>query len=387
MNTRSGLAMTRTEKSISKETFKELSIELTHKCALECMYCSSSANLSRNDFLHVDRIREIIVEVKEKFGVDTISLSGGETFLYPYFMELYDFLANHEFNILIYTSGITLNEDGIKVPVSNKVLQELYIQKGNPKLFLNIQGHERGLIERINGIDGSFELIEKSIANIVSENVYLGAHIVPYKANYKHLPEIVEYCRNKSFNEVSFLRFVPQGRGIDRDLFNTRAEFAQINASIESILELNENHENKLDIRLGHPINFLFLTGNEELYQREKTHYCRGGLDAPLILPNGDVCMCPAWKNLKEFSAGNIFAQNFEEIWESHYFHVFRDFIEHRYVKIREPCRSCEHLEICRGKCVAQRLLAHKDKQGDAPLEDLILFSPDPQCFKHVAGD
>jgi pyrroloquinoline quinone biosynthesis protein E len=254
-------------------------------------------------------------------------------------------------------------------------------------LFLNIQGHNKKSIEKINGVSGSYELIEKSIDNILSAGLYLGANIVPFKANYKLLPRIFDYCRNKSFNEVSFLRFVPQGRGINRDLFNTRAEFACINESMKSILQKIQNEKIKIDIRLGHPINFLFLTGSEKLYSKEETHYCRGG-DAPLILPSGDVSICPAWKNLKEFSVGNIYRQNFEEIWESYYFNVIRDFIKQGYKLIREPCRSCEYLESCRGKCVAQRLLAQKHKhiREDVTLEELLLFAPDPQCFKHLVG-
>lgn len=378
--------MKRIDKSNSEQTFKELSIELTHRCPLNCIYCSSNADIAKDEFIDLDRLLEIILEVKDKFGVNVISLSGGETFLYPRFSELYKFLANKNFKILIYTSGIILNQDGIRVPLSTDFLQKLRLQKDNPKLFLNVQGRDKESIEKINGVSGSYELIKQSIDHILSAGLYLGAHIVPFKANYKFLPEIVDYCRNKSFNEVSFLRFVPQGRGLDRDLFNTRAEFAYINESVKSILQRNQSEKIKIDIRLGHPINFLFLTGSEKLYGKEETHYCRGGLDAPLILPSGDVSMCPAWKNLREFSVGNIYQQNFEEIWGAHYFNVFRDFIKQGYKLIREPCRSCKHLESCRGKCVAQRLLAHKHIGEDTTLEELLLLAPDPQCFKQLVG-
>ena len=252
---------------------------------------------------------------------------------------------------------------------------------------MNIQGHNKRLIERINNLPGSFEMIEETIRNIFTVGIPLGANVVPFKLNYKCLPDIVKYCRNKAFTEVNFLRFVPQGRGSNCHYFNTRREVAEINQSIANILQDNNKCEDPIDIRLGHPINFLFLTGKEKLYLREPLHYCRGGTDAPLILPNGDVSMCPAWKNLKEFSAGNIYEKNFTDIWESRYFRIFRDFINLKYRELKEPCRKCIHLNICRGKCVAQRILEQKELGNNAPLEELIYFAPDPQCFKGLVNN
>ena len=141
--------MERIDKNDSEWTFEELSIELTHRCPLNCIYCSGSADIVKDEFIDLNR------------------------------------------------------------------------------------------------------LFEKSVDNILSVCLYLGAHIVPFKANYKLLPEIVDCCLNKFFNEVSFLRFVPQGRGINRDLFNTRAEFAYINESMKSILQRIQNEKIKIDIRLA----------------------------------------------------------------------------------------------------------------------------------------
>lgn len=136
--------------------FEELSIELTHKCTLNCIYCSSSAHINKDDFIDLSRIKEIIFEVKDKFGVNKISLSGGETFLYPYFKDLYNYLADNEFEILIYTSGLVQNKQGIRDSISKEILSNLYLHKDNPKIILNIQGHNKELVEKINGVPGSF---------------------------------------------------------------------------------------------------------------------------------------------------------------------------------------------------------------------------------------
>jgi radical SAM protein with 4Fe4S-binding SPASM domain len=340
--------------------------------------------MDRRENLDLNRLIGVIDEVKAKFHTDTISLSGGEIFLYPYFSDLYDYIKRRGFKILIYTSGVLVDEKREISPIERSILKKLYISKNNPKIILNINGYNKNTIERINRLPGSFEIIEKSIEHISSEEMYLGANIVPFKYNYMHLRNIVDYCRDKNFDEINFLRFVPQGRGSNHGLFNSRAEFARIIDTISEILRDNEHQNKKIRIRLGHPINFLFLKGNEKLYDQEKTYYCRAGLDAPLILPNGDVIVCPAWKNLGEFCLGNIYKQDFERIWNSSNLLKLRNFIAKDYVNMKEPCRSCEYLENCRGKCIAQRLLAQKSRVKDSCLEKLLQFSPDPQCFKHI---
>ena len=340
--------------------------------------------MERSENLDLNRLIEVIDEAKGKFHTDTVSLSGGETFLYPYFSDLYDYISTCGFKILIYTSGVLIDKKGEISPIKHSMLKKLYMSKNNPKIILNINGYNKNTIERINRLPGSFEIIEKSIEHISSEEMYLGANIVPFKYNYLHLRDIVNYCCDKGFDEINFLRFVPQGRGSNRDLFNSRAEFAKIIGSISDILRDNEHQDKRIRIRLGHPINFLFLKGNEKLYDQEKTYYCRAGLDAPLILPSGDVIVCPAWKNLGKFCLGNIYEKDFEEIWNSPNLIKLRNFIVKDYVNMKEPCRNCEYLENCRGKCIAQRLLAQESRVEDSSLEKLLTFSPDPQCFKHI---
>ncbi len=70
----------------------ELSIELTHRCPLNCAYCSSDSNSLINKFINFERIIEIIEEVYSKFNLKLVSLSGGETFLYHRFKDLFDYL-------------------------------------------------------------------------------------------------------------------------------------------------------------------------------------------------------------------------------------------------------------------------------------------------------
>lgn len=361
----------------------ELSIELTHRCSLNCVYCSSDSNKLIEKFINFERIVEIIEEVYSKFNLKQVSLSGGETFLYHRFKELFDYLMKKKIKVVIYTSGVIIGENGNLSSIKNDIIDILSKFRKDLIVIVNIQGHKKKLVEKINLTPGSFEFIQNSIRNLVLNGIDVQANIVPFKWNYNKIESIVEHCREIGIKGINFLRFVPQGRGGNPNLYNSRKEFKKINQNIIKILKKNNNSIHPIEIRLGHPINFLFLLGANRQYNSEENHYCRGGFDAPLILPDGKISMCPAWKNISKYYAGSIYSQSFTDIWSSKKFQIFRNFIDTKYKNLSLPCNNCEFLEQCRGKCVAQRILA-LSKNSNYKLEKIILKGPDPQCFKKL---
>jgi len=68
----------------------ELTIELTNKCLNNCIHCSSDAGERCARFLPLDRIYDVIDEIKP----EKIILSGGEPLLYPFLNELLPNIAN-----------------------------------------------------------------------------------------------------------------------------------------------------------------------------------------------------------------------------------------------------------------------------------------------------
>ena len=77
--------------------FNELSIELTKKCALNCIYCSSDASICCDENLDLARLKDTILHVKNIHRVKTISLSGGDPLLYSEFLNIFEFLKELKF--------------------------------------------------------------------------------------------------------------------------------------------------------------------------------------------------------------------------------------------------------------------------------------------------
>ena len=130
-------------------------------------------------------------------------------------------------------------------------------------------------------------------------------------------------------------------------------------------------------IRLGHPIDRRFL-----ISPKYKVPVCRGATDAPLIHPEGSVVMCPAWKELTRFRAGNIREQTLEDVMKNNpFYNIFHDFIHaDGYKNLVGKCQECPYLSKCKGGCVAQRLI-HNVGKANIPLEEAVKIGADPMCF------
>ncbi len=143
-------------------TFDELSIELTHKCTLNCVYCSSNSSLNNSLFLNLSKLIDTIKNVKKRFKITTISLSGGESFLHPDFFKLLKFLAYLKINLIIYTSGVLIDENNNLISLTEDIINSICDIKDRITVVFNIQGHNRVLIENINKIPNSFNIIKES---------------------------------------------------------------------------------------------------------------------------------------------------------------------------------------------------------------------------------
>lgn len=106
--------MARGARDTGIKRFDELSIELTHKCNLNCIFCSSQGSRDKTTFIEISRVKDVIEEVKNEFDIKKVSLSGGEPLLHNDFFELYYYLKNTDLKILIYSSGVLSNHEELK---------------------------------------------------------------------------------------------------------------------------------------------------------------------------------------------------------------------------------------------------------------------------------
>lgn len=354
----------------------EVSVEVSHRCSLECLFCSSSAGkISPTGELSLDEISGVLREAKA-LGATVLSISGGEPLLFPGIQSVLREAVNSGYTCSLYTCGILIDDHDHRHSVPDGVWQQMKEMCGADKLkvIFDLQGPDAKTVDHLMACDGAFDMITASIRGARREGFTCEAHMVPMKPNFRRIPEIASLAESLGLSQLSFLRFVPQGRGRDNldALALSPSEFYELQQILLTLKEDERLHRRKLTIRLGCPVDFLFL-----LDHSYPAHPCRGGTDAPLVLPDGSVHMCPAWKDLKHLAAGNIRQDSLTTIWSSSGFYSkFRDLVE-RPQQITGECQTCKELLTCKGGCAAQRILAHGPA---AAIEDCLFLSPDPLC-------
>ncbi len=353
---------------------KEINIEITHDCALKCIFCSSSSeHPSPCGQLDSKDIKRILEDGK-KCGASIFSISGGEPLLHKEIFEILEVASSLNYKVLLYTSGVIFDKNEKRIPVSEKIWKKIKGSCKDIKIIFNLQGATRNTVDKLMGVKGAFNLIIKSIKNAVSKELHCEAHFVPMRPNIKEFFDTITLANKLNLRKVSLLRFVPQGRGFENKdkLLLSHKEFLELQYAILRMEKEIEAKKSKTKIRLGIPIDFTFLVTNDK-----KIKTCRGAKDAPCILPNGDVYICPALKNIKHLKAGNIKSQSICDIWEnSKIFTDFRNLLKNL-SKFRGKCKKCTYFKFCQAKCPAQRILYYK---GEIKYPKCLYLTPDPAC-------
>jgi len=351
----------------------EVSIEVCHECSLNCIMCSSSAAYPEPvpNRLTLQEIKTILHDAKQ-IGAKYFSISGGEPLQRKDFNNILAYSLLYGYRVLLYTTGIIRNSDELRT-VDDLFLRKLSLI--NTVAIFDIQSHDPRTHDHIMQVPGSHDMSVDVIKRAIKMDIDVETHFVPQKDNWKQIEDYVYWLDELGVKKTSFLRLVPQGRAAENDVMITKQQFKRIQEVFYELL--NNRNDLKIKIRLGHPIDFQFLIDD-----KKPVNACRGGNDAPLITPWGSVHTCPAWKQLEHYSAGNVRHQSLKDIWEnSPMYRTFRWFIHEKgYLNMDKDskCHNCEFFHGCKGKCVAQRLIAYSDGR---PLEEAILLGTDPMCW------
>lgn len=345
---------------------EELSIELTNRCTLSCLHCSSGSVPKRmvGELAYQDH-RRLLKEARG-LGAKTLSLSGGNPLLYGNLTNLVweaDRLGYER--ILIYTTGHS--DSGHTVDVYPSV--DYLVGMSHVVWIFSLHSHNSWTNDFIMNTPGAWKDIITSIRWLRMKGRQVEVHMVPMKPNFNHISPLRTLCEGLGVSKLSLLRFVPQTRGrLNRDrLAMDVREFVEM----QKIIADEMVRESPVQLRAGCPIDFRHAIGEAD----RKARPCHAGDDLMLVRPTGSVHPCAAWKSLP--LDGNVKESSLADIWEgSHVFQAIRAFKAGEY-KLVSGCVSCKMIDSCMAGCPAQRLHAFGVSRT---MDDLTIGESDPLC-------
>lgn len=257
---------------------KEIQIEISHICPLNCIHCSSKD-------LRLGKISSgITIQSLERFisqipGDKQVNLTGGEPLSYPTLLELCQTI--HEIpqtRIGLFTCGVYEKERKL-LPVSIFDAQILHAS-GVEDCYISVYGKEKNAHNYFTR-KPSFDLTCESIQNLQAAGIQTHAHIVLSRQTVDELHDLLCFICTLGMKSVRVLRLVKHGSAEDNwELIGTDIDIQEstirylianqdnfgINVSVSGFPSIIPCRPIKNAIGCQRAISLLYVTFSGEIY-------------------------------------------------------------------------------------------------------------------------
>jgi radical SAM enzyme (rSAM/lipoprotein system) len=301
--------------------------ECTLRCNLNCKHCGSDCkkesgvkDMPQSDFFEaLDTLSQTVNPNKT-----IIVLTGGEPLVRKDIEEIGKKLYDRGFPWGIVTNGMQLNA---------KRLNGL-LQSGLRSLTISLDGLEASHNWLRNNKNSFKNTINALQLMAQTEHVKYDVVTSVNQRNFRELEQIKNLLISIGVKAWRIFTIFPIGRAKTNDYLQLNPK--EFKAVFDFIKQVRK--EGQIELSYGCE-GFL---GNYEKEVRDNFFFCRAGINIASILADGSISACP---NLRgNFIQGNIYQDNFAEIWENRY-DVFRD-RSHTKTGI---CADCDYHKYCDG--------------------------------------
>ncbi|HUW79638.1 MAG TPA: pyrroloquinoline quinone biosynthesis protein PqqE [Acidocella sp.] len=321
-----------------------LMAELTHRCPLQCPYCSNPLELLK---VAQERDTEFwlkLIDEAADLGVLQIHFSGGEPTLRQDLVTLIAHATARGMYANLITSAVLLNEDKLRG----------LAEAGLGHVQISIQGADPATADRIGNYKNGHEK-KLAIARLVPGlGMSLTINAVVHRQNLDELRAMIDLAESLGADRLEVAHVQYHGWALRNRpaLIPTREAFEAADAIV---VERQNSLRGKMVIDYVVP-DYYAVT--------PKT--CMGGWGQKLlnVTPDGRVLPCHAADSIPglKFERGGLLP--LREIWEhSAVFEKFRGT-----AWMQEPCSSCAFKEIDWGGCRCQALALTGDVTATDPV-------------------
>lgn len=320
--------------------------ELTHRCPLQCPYCSNPVELDRPaGELSTEQWCDVLAQAA-RLGVLQIHLSGGEPAARRDLEQIVAAAAEAGLYSNLITAGVNVDAERLHA----------LLDAGLDHVQLSLQGAEPVVGNRIGGMRGGHERKLEFAAHVREAGAPLTINAVLHRQNLDQLPALIELAERMGAGrlEAAHVQYYGWAYTNRAALMPTRA---QLDAATETVQAARERLKGVMQIDYVVPD-----------YYARRPKPCMGGWGRQVlnVTPVGDVLPCHAAQTIPDLEFDNVRDAPLADIWyHGRAFEAFRGTSW-----MAEPCRSCPEKEKDWGGCRCQALALTGDARNTDPACD-----------------
>ena len=303
--------------------------ELTHRCPLQCVYCSNPLHLERSSVELSTEEWQKVLEDAADLGCMQVHFSGGEPTARRDLELLVEGASRHGLYSNLITSGVLLDEVRLK-RLSDAGLEHVQ---------LSFQDSEASGADRIAGFEGHAKKL--AFAKMVrGAGLPLTANFVVHRHNLGRLPAMIDLAvaLGAQRTEIAHVQYYGWALRNRAALLPTREQLERATALV--------------DEARGRLKGVLVIDYVVPDYYAKRPKACMGGWGRRFlnVTPSGHVLPCHAAESITGLAFDSVRERSLREIWHSS--DAFQRFRGTDWMP--EPCRGCERAEIDWGGCRCQ---------------------------------
>ena len=324
--------------------------ELSHRCPLQCPYCSNPVNLERaSNELDTETWMRVLDEAAD-MGVHQVHFSGGE----PTVRKDLEDLVQHSNKIGLYTNLITsavlLTEE------RTRRLADL----GLDHVQISFQDSEAANADRIGNYKGGHKKKLEVARYVRQAGMPLTVNAVMHRQNLHHLEEVIDMAVDLDAERLEVAQVQYYGWAL-----KNRAAFIPTYEQLQQATKIVDAARTRLK-------GILVIDYVVPDYYARRPKVCMGGWGRRFlnINPAGLALPCHAAETIPSLTFDSVRDHSLEWIWGNS-----PAFLEFRGTDwMPEPCRSCDRREIDWGGCRCQAFALTGDETATDPACELSPF-------------
>jgi PqqA peptide cyclase len=316
--------------------------EITHRCPLQCPYCSNPVKLLKAAHELDTQTWASVFSQAAELGVLQVHLSGGEPTLRQDLEDFVAVLASRGVYTNLITAGVTLTRDRIHALAGRGLDHvQLSLQAIDPAISDKIGNYKNSLAKKLD------------VARLIREaGLPLTLNAPTHRHNIGQAAALIELALELGAERLEIAHVQYYGWAAR----NKAALMPDYGKVLEEAAIVGEAKE-----RLKGILNIDYVTPD---HYAQFPKPCMGGWakDVLNVTPEGKVLPCHAAESLN-LRFDNVKEKALADIWyDGEAFNRFRG-----YGWMKEPCRSCPRKEIDFGGCRCQAFALTGDAEATDP--------------------